>query len=290
MKYSLVIKISLIVGAISLIVNFLYGLQIKNGTMFDESLVSALAFFLLIMTALMQNTDLKIQKKEMANNTQALIDQQQELKENNTQFKFFRTIETMNKIKADLNIMYKEVDYISDYTDPGKSTYNINLNKFNHIERVIKSEVTHWFFHDPPSYYSRTNGKVYQYYINAIKELKNSINTKDVNMCVLRSLIDFDPIDTKEMEKEINNDINKKVEINLSENNIKNEFYALFNLHRFILKITEDTKNSENSLRVLYMSTLTESEKTVYRLLGGEASIKDFYEKYRKELVLKSEE
>lgn len=45
MKYSLVIKISLIVGAISLIVNFLYGLQIKNGTMFDESLVSALAFF-----------------------------------------------------------------------------------------------------------------------------------------------------------------------------------------------------------------------------------------------------
>lgn len=38
------------------------------------------------------------------------------------------------------------------------------------------------------------------------------------------------------------------------------------------------------------MSTLTESEKTVYRLLGGEASIKDFYEKHSKELVLKSEE
>lgn len=38
------------------------------------------------------------------------------------------------------------------------------------------------------------------------------------------------------------------------------------------------------------MSTLTESEKTVYRFLGGEASINDFYEKYRNELVLKSEE
>ncbi|MGY0411924.1 hypothetical protein ACW5YJ_01545 [Staphylococcus sp. mip270_02] len=290
MKYSWIIKISLIVGAISLIANFLYGLQNKNGTMFDESLVSALAFFLLILTALMQNTDLKIQKKEMANNTQALIDQQQELKENNTQFKFFRTIETMNKIKADLNIMYKEVDYISDYTDPGKLTNNINLNKFNHIERVIKSEVTHWFFRDPPSYYSRTNGKVYQYYINAIKELENSINTKDVNMYVLRSLIDFDRIDTKEMEKEINNDINQKVEKILSKNNIKNEFYVLFNLHRFILKITEDTKNNENSLRVLYMSTLTESEKIVYKLLGGEASIKDFYEEYGNELVLKSKE
>ncbi|WEB18306.1 hypothetical protein [Staphylococcus haemolyticus] len=292
MKYSLVIKISLIIGAISLIVNFLYGLQIKNGTMFDESLVSALAFFLLILTALMQNTDLKIQKKEMANNTQALIEQQQELKENNIQFKFFRTIETMNKIKADLNIMYKEVEYFSDYTDPGKSTYNINLNKFNHIERVIKSEVKHRFIHDRPSYYSRTNTnvKIYQYYINAIKELKNSINTIDVDMCVLRSLIDFDPIDTKEMEKEINSNINKKVEKILSKNNIKNEFYVLFNLHRFILEITEDTKNSENSLRVLYMSTLTESEKTVYRFLGGEASINDFYEKYRNELVLKSEE
>lgn len=150
----------------------------------------------------------------MANNTQALIEQQQELKENNIQFKFFRTIETMNKIKADLNIMYKEVEYFSDYTDPGKSTYNINLNKFNHIERVIKSEVKHRFIHDRPSYYSRTNTnvKIYQYYINAIKELKNSINTIDVDMCVLRSLIDFDPIDTKEMEKEINSNINKKVE------------------------------------------------------------------------------
>ncbi|MCY1039623.1 hypothetical protein OWI77_12505, partial [Staphylococcus nepalensis] len=104
------------------------------------------------------------------------------------------------------------------------------------------------------------------------------------------SLIDIDRIDTKEMEKEINNDINKKVEKILSKNNIKNEFYVLFNLHRFILKITEDTKNSENSLRVLYMSTLTESEKIVYRLLGGEASIKDFYEECGNELVLKSED
>ncbi|WP_187290725.1 hypothetical protein [Staphylococcus argenteus] len=56
------------------------------------------------------------------------------------------------------------------------------------------------------------------------------------------------------------------------------------------MKITEDTKNSENSLRVLYTSTLTESEEVVYRLLGGEASIKDFYEEYGNELVLKSEE
>ncbi|WP_142380896.1 hypothetical protein [Staphylococcus simiae] len=273
----------LILSSLILICNFFWGHN--KDTLLDESLVSTFAFLLLILTALMQNVDLNIQKKEMADNTQALREQQKELKENNTQIKFFRTLETMNKIKTDLNIMDKENKiYISDYTDPGKETININLSRFEYIEKVLKSNILYYYN------YNNIPNSIMKYYDDCVKRVEPSKNIEWSNkLRVVRSLIDLEKLHTNDLERGINDHINEVLKKIISENDVKNEFYILLNLHEYILQITEDTKNNENSLRSLYISTLSESEKVVYRFLGRKALIKDFFTPFSQNLVLKNE-
>lgn len=138
MKYNEIIKMSLVFGVLSLGINFCYGLTVNQETMFDESLVSALAFFILIMTANMQNADLKLQREEMQENTNALTKQQKELEENNAQFKFFQTLNSINQIKYSLNINdEKNKIYISDYIDTGRNENNNDLSRFQDVIYVL---------------------------------------------------------------------------------------------------------------------------------------------------------
>lgn len=277
---------SLVFGVLSLGINFCYGLTVNQETMFDESLVSALAFFILIMTANMQNADLKLQREEVQENTNALIKQQKELEENNAQFKFFQTLNSINQIKYSLNINdEKNKIYISDYIDTGRNENNNDLSRFQDVIYVLTHLVkkNYYYYYNNESFFDE---EVKKEYLKVLGSIKNNINRNCVNMYFLKSMIENNKLDTEKLEKNINLHLINTIDSILTNNDVKDDFYKLMNLHYFIIAITENTKDNNNSLRNLYLSTISKEEEDLYRFLNREVTIDDFYEAHKEKLEI----
>lgn len=124
-----------VVALISLLIfTFYFGIH-GDKTIFDESLVSALAFVVLIVTAIMQNIDLKNQKEELVltrqeytKNVQELEKQTQELKKHTehlkNQYENEKTNTMINRFNdlykvymSSLEQMRKEINYDTHFQD-----------------------------------------------------------------------------------------------------------------------------------------------------------------------------
>lgn len=76
-------------------------------------------------------------------------------------------------------------------------------------------------------------------------------------MYFLKSMIENNKLDTEKLEKNINLHLINTIDSILTNNDVKDDFYKLMNLHYFIIAITENTKDNNNSLRNLYLSTIS---------------------------------
>lgn len=149
-NYQKAMWITAIVGTILLLFNINYEKPFQTGTFLDESVISLMAFLMLIITAQMQNRDLRLQRKEMElqreqfEESKVALEQQKDemiesnklIIQSNKQTQFYE----MLRLKEDLT-MKLEHNYYSIYKNNCKKIINEIIDRFpdDNITRLIES-------------------------------------------------------------------------------------------------------------------------------------------------------
>lgn len=271
--YEELLKLITFFSVLFLSINYTYGLFHENGTMFDESLVSALAFSMLIITALMQNKDLRMQREEMEEARKVQELQKNEMASTNNQLlhnirqtKFFELQRTKQQIlegllndssynllatnerliKRYLEIIIENLDDTDELIDLYEKSFISYLdNNFESYVEQKKRVGVHGFdkcvleLEKDFIYNIKNNPKRY---INRFLEFNN---TKNINLDIFESRVGFDFLNERNCK-------------------ISTIHYMLHNYHeQIIIIIDKDTE-----LNNLYNSLLTREEKLFHKFMN----------------------
>lgn len=271
--YEELLKLITFFSVLFLSINYTYGLFHEKGTMFDESLVSALAFSMLIITALMQNKDLRMQREEMEESRKVQELQKNEMASTNNQLlhnikqtKFFELQRTKQQILESLlndasynllatnerliqrylEIMIENLDDKHELIDLYEKSFIPHIgNNFDSYVEEKKRIVVYGFdrcvleLKKDFVYNIKRNPKLY------INKFLKFNHTKKINLDFFESKIGFDFLNEESCK-------------------ITTIHYMLHNYHEQIVIIIDKDKE----LHKLYNSLLTREEKLFHNFMN----------------------
>ncbi|GGA96422.1 hypothetical protein ERX37_03465 [Macrococcus hajekii] len=287
--YSWFIKIIILLSIVLLYSDYKGIIIGDKNAIFDESLVSALAFLMLILTALMQNKDLNLQRYEMIEARKVQNEQKNELKESNSQLnkniiqtKFFELQRLKEQI---LNNLVSDNDILSTYTKTLLLEYLdeiINticlLDDDDGKQRIIHLYEWGFIFGAPKQSFKELESilKTHTPGIDTREEVINFFrkNIKDNPSLYIEQ---FDKvkseniIDMNEVEQSISYQF-----LNYENSKLTNKFIRLYKYHIQIEKLIED----EKELQSLYYSILLNEEKIIYMFIEKKVTIHSLLKYY----------
>jgi len=280
---SILLTISSVGCVTILLLNYFQKINEAGNTIFDESLVSACAFLMLIITALMQNRDLKLQREEMEEARKVQELQKNELEENNKQIiknieqaKFFE-LQRLKEQMLEVIITNKQIDFSTIIAQLRGLYINTFLKEMiildrkdqkGRMKRFLSASDLNTKVHvrlDPKDYLPLDKHSEDILLNQLIKYLNSDRNNF---LLSLNSIDNNEGISIKEIEDIVNLDFYENIRKRLDLSHIK-----LYRYHELILRIT----NENDELRNLYESILLEEEKILFSFFENKFNIDDLY-------------
>ncbi|MGI8152499.1 flagellar biosynthesis chaperone FliJ [Staphylococcus haemolyticus] len=240
-------KSLLILSSIISIIVIIGGFVVNKDkdTYISESYVSLAAFIMLIVTAILQNIDLNMQREELELSRKEMEAQTKEFSNNNIQSKFFEILKLREE--AFINVAYTDiVKYNTSLAQETKAnTFSYFKNHF--FELKCKNKI-----YDIEEYYLK---RFYELYFENPREmhLRYHLNESE----------------KKELDEFMNKSFVYSIDDSIRTLPLKGEINRLIQYDRLINKILEQensNNNEEVSFKSIYNGILTEEERILYDL------------------------